>query len=151
MDNRPKILIFSLAYSPFWGGAEIAVKEITGRLSDFEFDMITLRFEKKWPEKEGVGNINVFRINSPKLLFPFLAYFKARRLHKKNKYDIVWSIMANRAGFAALFFKLNFPKTKFLLTLQEGDPFNHPKKRAGIIWLAVGWLFKYIFRKADKS
>jgi len=147
--EKPKVLIVSLAYSPFWGGAELAVKEITDRISDIEFDMVTLRFKKSWPTQEKTGNINIHRISSSKLLFPFNAYFKTRKLHKKNNYNIIWSIMANRAGFTTLFFKLSFPKIKYLLTLQEGDPFGHPKKRAGIVWLFVGWMFKYIFRKAD--
>ena len=38
-NRKQKILIFSTAYYPFVGGAEVAVKEITSRLSDdFEFD-----------------------------------------------------------------------------------------------------------------
>jgi glycosyltransferase involved in cell wall biosynthesis len=144
-----KILIFSTAYFPFVGGAELATKEITDRISDFEFDMVTLKLDKKSFGQEKIGNINVHRISSSKLFFPFRAYLAARRLHKKRKYNIIWSIMANRAGFAALFFKLNYPKVKFLLTLQEGDPFDYPKKRAGILWLFVGFLFKRIFIKAD--
>ena len=149
MDNKLKILIFSLAYDPLWGGAEIAVKEITGRISNFQFDMITKKFSNNSLPQEKIGNINVHRIKTSKLLFPFFAYFKARKLHKKNNYDIAWSIMANRAGFATLFFKLNFPKIKFLLTLQEGDPFEYIKQRAGIIWPFVKPFFKKIFTKAN--
>lgn len=138
MENKnKKILIFSLAYDPLWGGAEIAVKEITNRLPEWEFNMVTLNFGGKEKSHEKIGNINVHRINTPKLLFPFVAWLKARKLHKKNNYKIVWSIMANRAGFAGLFFKLNFPKVKFLLTLQEGDPFSYPKKRANFIYIQV--------------
>ena len=84
-----------------------------------------------------------------KLLFPFLAYFKSLSLHRKNKYDIVWSVMAGRNGFSALFFKLTYKKVKFLLTLQEGDRLSYPKERAGILWFVVGGLFKKIFIKAD--
>ena len=57
--------------------------------------------------------------------------------------------MANRAGYAALFFKLTHPKVKYLLTLQEGDTIDYPKKRAGFLWLFVGFLFRKIFTKAD--
>jgi glycosyltransferase involved in cell wall biosynthesis len=143
------ILIFSIAYIPFVGGAELAVKEITDRINDLEFDMITLRFNKNWPKFEKIGNVNVYRISSPKILFPFDAFFKAMTLHMKNRYSLIWSIMANRAGYAALFFKLAHPRVKFLLTLQEGDAPDYPKKRAGFIWLFVGFLFKKIFIKAD--
>ena len=62
------ILIFSIAYIPFVGGAELAVKEITDRISaDLSFDMITLRFNKNWPKFEKIGNINIYRISSPKI------------------------------------------------------------------------------------
>jgi len=52
-----RILIFSTAYSPFMGGAEIATKEITDRLgrSDFCFDMITLRFDRTLPKLKKSG------------------------------------------------------------------------------------------------
>ena len=111
-DNSKKILIFSIAYIPFVGGAEIAVKEITNRINDIQFDMITLKFNKKWPKFERIGNVNIYRINTSKLFFPFTAFIKARELNKENKYDIIWAIMANRAGFAALFFKIFHPKIK---------------------------------------
>ncbi|MEK7150309.1 MAG: glycosyltransferase [Patescibacteria group bacterium] len=144
------ILIFSIAYIPFVGGAELAVKEITDRISaDLSFDMITLRFNKNWPKFEKIGNINIYRISSPKIFFPFAAFLKATRLHTKRRYRFIWSIMANRAGYAALFFKLTHPKVKYLLTLQEGDTTDYPKKRAGFLWIFVGFLFRKIFTKAD--
>ncbi|MFQ5662167.1 MAG: glycosyltransferase, partial [Candidatus Paceibacteria bacterium] len=151
MGNMKRILIFSTSYHPAMAGAEIAVKEITDRLDqdDFCFDMITLRFDKTLPSLEKIGNVNVYRIRSSKLFFPFLAYFRSLTLHRKNKYDIVWSMMAGRNGFAALFFKLTYSKVKFLLTLQEGDRLSYPKERAGVLWFAVGGLFKKIFTKAD--
>tara|TARA_B100002003_G_scaffold250711_1_gene291133 strand:- start:497 stop:2779 length:2283 start_codon:yes stop_codon:yes gene_type:complete len=151
MGNMKRILIFSTSYYPAMAGAEIATKEITDRLkkTDFCFDMITLHFDKILPSFEKVGNVNVYRVTSLKLLFPFLAYFKSLSLHRKNKYDIVWSVMAGRNGFSALFFKLTYKKVKFLLTLQEGDRLSYPKERAGILWFVVGGLFKKIFIKAD--
>lgn len=53
--------------------------------------------------------------------------------------------MANYAGFAALFFKLLHPSVPFVLTLQEGDPISHIKRRVGLLYP----LFKRIFTKAD--
>lgn len=148
--QKSRILIFSIAYSPFWGGAEIAVREIASRLSDdFEFDMITLSLEKGLPKKERIGNIDVHRVSGGKLLFPILAFLKARELNKEKGYNIIWSIMANRAGFSALFFKILNPKVKFLLTLQEGDELDYPKERAGLLWIFIKPLFKMIFKKAD--
>ena len=92
-----KILIFSLAYFPHVGGAEIAVKEITDRISpdDFLFDMVTQKFNSTNPSFERIGNINIYRIGSSntvfqKLFFPFRAFMKARSLHHKNHYDLVF-------------------------------------------------------------
>ena len=148
-DSEKRVLIFSLAYIPFVGGAELAVKEITERINSFNFDLITLRFDRKWAKQEKIGNVNVYRIGGGKMLFPFLAFFKGLSLNRKRKYDLVWSIMANRAGFASLFFKLWNPKAKYLLTLQEGDALNYPEKRMGFAGIFIGGLFRKIFTKAD--
>jgi len=159
-----RILILSLTYTPFIGGAEIAVKEITDRLRlrDVSFDMITLRFDKNLPEVEKIGNVTIHRIgfgkknvatsdtykfplSVNKYIFPFLAYRKARKLHAKNFYDIIWSIQANYAGFAALFTKNALPHVPFVLTLQEGDPIDHYLRRVGMLQP----IFQNIFRRAD--
>lgn len=159
-----KVLIFSLTYHPFIGGAEIALKEITNRIDskDIEFDMITLRFDKKLPKFERIGKINVYRIgfgrNFPKMadlstwplklnkyLFPLLGLSKALRLNRKRKYDGIWNMMATYSAFAGLFFKLLKPEVKYLLTLQEGDPIKYIRKRTGFLYP----IFKKIFNKAD--
>ncbi len=145
MNKMKRVLIFSFAYEPVIGGAEVAVKEITSRISDVEFDMVTKRFDVSHKGLERIGNVNVYRINSSKLFFPIKAYLFGEKLHKQKPYDVVWSIMAAFAGFAALFFKMSFPNVKYVLTLQEGDPIGHIKRRA----FFVSPLFKRIFLKAD--
>jgi len=58
-----KILIFSLAYYPnAVSGAEGAIKEITDRINDIEFHMITLRFMREHPSEELFGNVHVHRV-----------------------------------------------------------------------------------------
>jgi len=59
---KKTILIFSTAYLPLIGGAEIAVKEITDRLPDYEFTLITARLKKELPTEEKIGNVQVYRI-----------------------------------------------------------------------------------------
>jgi glycosyltransferase involved in cell wall biosynthesis len=145
-----RILIFSTAYLPFVGGAEIAVKEITDRLPGLEFEMVTLNLDGRQKAEEKVGNVLVHRIGGGgyvyKLLYPFAALYLARRLHKKNLFSKTWSIMASFSGFAALFFKFFYPKITFILTLQEGDPLSRPQRRAALVYP----LFVQIFRKADR-
>ncbi len=160
-----RILIFSLAYYPkHVGGAEVAIKEITDRIASEEisFDMITLRFDSTLPKFERIGNVNVYRIGfstkNPsmgnlvifplvlnKYLFPFIGFLKARTLHKKNSYDGIWAMMANYAGFGALFFKKKYPHVPYLLTLQEGDPIEYIKQRVRLVYA----LFEQIFTRAD--
>lgn len=144
---KPRVLIFSLAYEPLIGGAEIAVRELTDRISDFDFDMVTLRFKESHAARERIGNVEVHRVGrGNKYFYIFAAYRMARILHRERKYSLAWSIMANYAGFAALFFKMRHPEVSLLLTLQEGDPVDHIKRRARLVYP----LFRKIFTRADK-
>lgn len=162
---KKRILIFSLVYYPrFIGGAEVAIKEITDRISpeDIEFDMVTLRLDSNLPRFERIGNVNIYRVgwssvqktssdslpwylHLNKYLLLFTGFLKASALHKKNKYNATWSLMATYNSFAALFFKLFHPKVPFIFTLQDGDPISYLKKRA----LPLYPLFKMIFTRAD--
>jgi len=141
-----RILIYSIAYFPHVGGAEVAIKEITDRLPDFEFDMVTLRLDKNDARSERVGSVNVYRIDCPKFLFPFYAARKGKKLHGLREYQVVWSMMANLAGLAGLLLRSMLRnKPKFLLTLQTG---NDDKKT----WKRTWWwrvIYKMIYRKAD--
>lgn len=145
-----KILIFSTAYLPLIGGAEIAVKEITDRLgTDFSFDLICARIKKELPAQEKIGQVNIYRLGCgfflDKYYLALFGHFFAAKLHKKNNYNAIWAIMASFGGFAAMFFKKKNPSVPFLLTLQEGDPLDYIKKRVGIF----GSWFSQIFIHAD--
>lgn len=161
---KKRILFFSLTYHPFIGGAEVAIKETTDRISadDYEFDMITLRFNKDLPKFERVGNIDVFRIGFTKrgaqiadlqrfplmlnkYLYPFWALAVAAVLHRRKPYDAVCSVMTSYASFAPLFFKYLFPRVPYILRADDGDPFDYLKKRVGLLIP----LFKRVFTKAD--
>jgi len=144
-----KILIFSTAYFPLVGGAEIAVDEITKRLPDWQFDLITAKIKPGLSKFEKYNNVDIYRVGLgsrfDKIFLPFLGLLKARSLDKKNHYDSTWSIMASFGGFLGLFFKYTKPKKPWLLTLQEGDPLEYILKRVGIFRP----LFYQIFHKAD--
>lgn len=160
-----RVLIFSLNYYPkFIGGAEVAIKEITDRISpeEIEFHMVTLRFDSTLPKVEQVGNVIVHRIGPArpnpsiadlkkfplhfnKHLYQFLAAAKALSLHKKYKFDGTWAMMAHSCAVPAGIFKSLRPKVKYLLTLQEGDPPEHIERLAKPVWP----LFKKGFTSAD--
>lgn len=126
---KKRILIFSIAYEPLVGGAELAVRHITDRLPQYEFDLITCRFKKDHLVREKIGNVNVYRVGFGtrigRYLYPAMAYRLGSKLHKQRPYQIVWSIMAAYAGLATLMFLRRNSKAKFLLTLQEGDSIEH--------------------------
>lgn len=130
MNNQKKrILIFSTAYFPLVGGAEVAMKEITDRLPEYEFVMITAKLRRSLLMQEKIGNITVRRVGLGVPFFDkfFLAVFGGMigaRLHRKQPFAGAWSLMASYSGFATLSFsqKTGVP---YLLTLQEGDPIEY--------------------------
>jgi len=159
-----RILFFSLTYHPFIGGAEVAIKEVTDRISpsEYAFDIITLRFDSHLPKFERVGNVDVFRIGFArsdatmadlkkfplalnKYLYPFWALARAVLLHRRKPYDAIGTVMTGYASFAALFFKFLFPKVPYILRADDGDPIDYLKKRVGIF----SPLFRRVFTKAD--
>ena len=62
MPHKKRILIFSTAYFPLIGGAEIAVKEITDRLPEYEFVLITAKIDPMLSSHERLGNVDYYRV-----------------------------------------------------------------------------------------
>ncbi|MFA5813647.1 MAG: glycosyltransferase family 4 protein [Patescibacteria group bacterium] len=144
---RKRVLIFSTAYLPFIGGAEVAVKEIADRIFDYEFIMLTAKLRKDLPEQEKIGNIEVHRIGKGNHWDKYrLVWQGARYAQKLGHFDAIWGIMASYAGFAALRFKKRNKTVPFLLTLQEGDSKWDIYKHVWWCWP----YFKQIFKRADK-
>lgn len=152
MHRMKRILIFSLAYYPHVGGAEVALKEITDRISpsDIEFHMVTMRFSRAEAREEKIGNIFVHRIGNSsskigKFLFQFSAAYRASQLHRRHRFDGIWAMMAHSSGVPAGLFKTFHPEVKYFLTLQEGDPPEYIERLMRPVWP----LFKRGFTKAD--
>ena len=139
-----RVLIFSISYYPFVAGAEVAVKEITDRMPEIDWQMLTLSHGQKLPKQQKIGNIVVHRVSCPKIFSPFILAYHGYKLDKENCFDAVWSVMTF-AGFAGLFLKLLHPKIKFLLDLQEGTPIDDLKRKTTIAYP----LLVLMFRKAD--
>lgn len=158
-----KILIFSLAYFPkHVGGAEVAIKEKTDRMPEYEFHMVTNRYDSTLPKEERIGNVVVHRIGivreNPsmgdlkkfplhlnKLLFQFLAAWKAIRLQRVHSFDATWAMMAHSCGVPASIFKLFYPRVPFVLELQEGDPPEYIERKMRPLWP----FFSRAFTSAD--
>lgn len=165
-NNRPKkVLIFSMSYYPrFVGGAEVALKEITDRLdhTDFEFHLITLRYDSLLPKYEKIGNVYIHRIGFTKknptfedlrsfplrlnkILYQFWAPCIGWWLHRKLHFEKVWSMMAHSAGIPGNIFS-RISSVSLLLTLQEGDPVDQIQKQMRIF----GPLFSGVFKQATQ-
>jgi len=162
---KKKILIFSLAYYPkHIGGAEVAIKEITDRLSpeDYEFHLVCNRYDSTLPKKEKIDGVMVYRIGwataSPtmtdlrkfplhlnKIIYQWQAFWFAKKLHRQEKFDGIWAMMAHATGVPAGKFKKAFPNVKYVLTLQEGDPPAYIEKKMRPFKQA----FKAAFTRAD--
>lgn len=143
---KKRILIFSTAYLPLIGGAEVAVAELTDRLTDCEFFMITARLQPELPRYEEMGNIKVYRLGQGNNLDKYRLILNGwKKAQELGKFDVVWSIMASYAGFAALRYQKKNPGTKFLLTLQEGDSRWDIYKHVWWCWP----IFTQIFKCAD--
>ena len=143
--QKPQMVIFSTAYFPLVGGAEVAMKETTDRLPEFEFHLICAKIKPGLADIERIGNIQVHRVGFghkvDKYLLPFWgALLAVTRL----KPVAIWSLMASYGGFASRMYLFLKPKTPFLLTLQEGDPLEHYKARVGVLQ----GLHQSIFKKA---
>lgn len=163
MASPRRVLIFSLAYFPnAVGGAEIAIKEKTDRMSGYEFHVITNRYDSTLPKTERIGAVVVHRIGLTrphpsmaqlrqwplhlnKLLYQFLAAWTALRIHRTERFDCIWAMMAHSCGVPAALFKLLQPAVPYVLELQEGDPPRHIERMMLPLWP----LFSRAFTSAD--
>jgi glycosyltransferase involved in cell wall biosynthesis len=93
--------------------------------------------------------IKVYRVGSlgkyDKFTYPFKAYRKALDIHKKKKFDICYSVMANHAGLAASWFSKK-TKVPFVLNLQMGQSDKDIRKKLGPLF----GIYKKIYLSADR-
>jgi glycosyltransferase involved in cell wall biosynthesis len=143
-----RILIFSIAYHPRVGGAEVALKEITSRIDDIEFHIVTLRFDQL-PAHERMENIEVHRVGSgsyfSKILFAFTAARLGAALHRERHFDGAWAMMSYMV-LPLVVMRLWGVRLPYVLTLQEGDTYDYMFGRWRV--LPVLPLITWGFRRA---
>ena len=142
-----KILIWATTYYPDLGSAEEALYELSKELPETEFHIITTRFKKDRYKVEKLGKDTVYRVGFgnvfDKLLLPFWGFLVANKLHKKNNYRFMWSIMASYGALGALLLKIKDKgRVRFLLTFTDEEL---KKKKKSLFFP----LYKLIFGKVD--
>lgn len=133
-------------------GAEVAIQEITDRIDDIEFHLITLLFDATRPRIEKIGNVTVYRVGFggaylSKVFYVPLSALLARTLHKKLAFDALWSVMTYML-FPVLLAKAFGVRVPHILTLQDGDPYERVFERWFIRPLTP--MLDYGFRTARK-
>lgn len=117
----------SSAYYPFVAGAEVAIKEITDRLPEYEFHMLTPKLQADLSETEQIGRVTVHRVGSgrnfDKYLTAFFGIIKLIKLQQENKFDLFWSVQATYTSGPAYIYNMLFfwKPIPIVLTLQEGE------------------------------
>ncbi|MBI2639338.1 MAG: glycosyltransferase family 4 protein [Candidatus Sungbacteria bacterium] len=144
--EKPAVFVFTTAYDPFIGGAEIAIQEVVERLNnEFRFFIFTSRFRidlPKYEEKDGIAIRRIgFGFWFDKFFIPFLGFFVVKRFLRKEKPVLFWAVMATYASGIPYLINIFRPAkpTPVVLTLQEGDPVRHIKKaKFGLIGFSWG-------------
>lgn len=128
MEKRT-IYVFSTAYYPFVGGAEIAIQEVARRLAGhFDFVIVTARMRRGLPKREVRPEGTIVRVGFgtrfDKWLLPLFVLFRipnaAFRAAAKERNILMWGMDISQGTFAATILKVFFPRIPFVFTLQYG-------------------------------
>lgn len=129
------------------GGSEIAIDEITKRLPDISFEIMTPRFRSDLLKRESKDNVFIHRIGlgtiSDKYLFPLSGFLAGLAAIRRARPYCIHAFQASYGGLAGAFIKSVAPtRIRFLVTLQEG------KDLAGQ-FIGIRLMRRYVLRHAD--
>lgn len=148
-EKSRRNLILSTSFWPLVGGSETAIREVTARLPDYHFDLVTARLRADSPAVEEMGNVRIYRVGNglnffkfllPKVFLPLAIFNLARKLLKENEYDLIHVFQASQAGGAAWLLKKIGSKIPIILTAQEGQDLSKQS-----------WLTKFFRTRIIKS
>ncbi len=128
---KPAVIVFSTAYHPLVGGAEVAIEEVADRLKErFDFYVVTHRVRRDLPRRERYRGVTIVRCGlgwawERWFVFPFLACLAGFKIAHTHRRVILWGVMVSYASIGAFFIKILRPDIPFVLTLQEGDSEAH--------------------------
>lgn len=131
-----KILFFNYEYPPLGGGAANAtaylLKEYS-RKPELNVDLVTSSIDSQYHLEKIGDNISIHRLPIGKnkdnlhyqsqkdlLVYSWKAYFFARKLVKKNKYDLSHSFFTVPCGFVSMLLKNKF-QIPYIVSLRGSD------------------------------
>jgi glycosyltransferase involved in cell wall biosynthesis len=131
-----KILFFNYEYPPLGGGAGNAsfyiLKEFS-KISELEIDFVTSSIDSEYHLEKMGEKINIHRLPIGKnknnlhfqsqkdlLVYSWKAYFFARKLIKKNNYNLSHSFFTVPCGFLSLVLKWQY-KIPYIVSLRGAD------------------------------
>ena len=129
MPEKARILLCSTAFLPMIGGSEIAIDEITRRLPDIDFDILTGQLDSKASSYEKQDNRHIYRVGGalgdakfilPKFFLPLAVFFKITALAGRNDYRAIHAFQASQAAGGVWLFRLFNRRRPFIVTVQEG-------------------------------
>ena len=131
-----KVLFFNYEYPPLGGGAANATAYILGEYSkipDLEVDLVTSSIDSQYHLEKIGERISIHRIPIGKnennlhyqsqkelLIYAWKAYFFAKKLIKKNEYDLSHSFFTVPCGFVSYLLKKKY-KIPYVVSLRGSD------------------------------
>ncbi|MBI4132367.1 MAG: glycosyltransferase family 4 protein [Candidatus Sungbacteria bacterium] len=143
--RKPAIFACTTAYYPFVGGAEIAIQEVSRRITDeFSFFIVTARLRSDLPKREARPEGTIIRIGwgTPfdKWILPLLIPFAVRR-ERDEPGTILWGMDVSAGALGAAIAKVFSPGARFILTIQYGYGGRRLRRgRLGVIGLSLRWM-----------
>lgn len=157
-----KVLFFNYEYPPLGGGAGNASFYILrefAKIPDLKVDFITSSTDKFELEKIG-DNIRIHRLDIGKggqnihlqsrkdlLTYSWKSYFYAKKLVRKNRYDLTHSFFTIPCGFISLLLKWQF-KIPYAISLRGSDVPGY-SDRFPIIYKFIKPLVRLIWKRSS--
>lgn len=158
-----KILFFNYEYPPLGGGAANATAYILkeySKIPDLKVDLITSSVDPEYHLEKLGDNIFIHRIPIGKnknnlhyqsqkelLVYAWKAYFFAKKLVQKNKYDSSHSFFTVPCGFISFLLKIKF-KIPYIVSLRGSDVPGY-SERFAFLYFFIKPLVSLIWKKSS--
>lgn len=157
-----KILMFNNEFPPLGGGTGTVNRELFERFKNFpeiKIDLVTSAFGNKKQTRHFSDNIRIIELpvgkknihhasNIELIRYAISSSFTAFRLHKKQKYNLVFVWTSVPSGMPALLLKM-FKKTPYIVRI-GGPDIPGFEERYAFIYKLISPLIKLIWKKAAR-